>query len=425
MASLEKIRYTPHRARTSGGAVVWMLVEGREIDGVPQIFWRSGEPWREANMWAIERATSKDVGLKTIECNFVGLHAYAKWLELKKKNWWDLPARKADRCLVQYRGALIDSRESGELAPSTVSQRMRSVIAFYRWVYATRLLSTDWPMWQERIVGIRLENSIGLQRTVAVTTTDISIPNRKARGERLEDGLLPVSSVDRDAILNLAHRVASDELYMMIELAFFTGMRLGTITGLKVQTLLQAVPDPVVPRLFLLSVGPNAIPAVATKFGVNGQIWILKPQLDELIAYSHSVRRLQREAKADEKNRDLVFLTRFGNSYTQRGSEKSVAINVQMHALRKQAVPNGIYALRNFHFHQTRCTFATDLARLAISAMGAINAIHFVKDALLHKDEATSLKYIKFVEKSPGKIAAANSFTREFLGLATARAQGQ
>jgi integrase len=156
---------------------------------------------------------------------------------------------------------------------------------------------------------------------------------------------------------------------------------------------------------------------VATKFGVTGHIWIAKAHLDAVREYFYSKRRLQRQALASPEYRDLVFLTRFGNPYAQRGSDKSVAVNTEMHALKKRALADGLAFMRGFRFHQSRCTFATELARLIISAGGAKNAVAIVKDALLHKDESTSLKYIKFVEKSPLKEEAANAFTRAFLGV--------
>lgn len=90
---------------------------------------------------------------------------------------------------------------------------------------------------------------------------------------------------------------------------------------------------------------------------------------------------------------------------------------MEMHSLRTLATSPAMDVLRHFKFHQTRCTFATELARLAIAAGGAINALAIVKEFLLHSREATSMKYIKFVEKTPAKEEAANAFTREFLGV--------
>lgn len=418
MARLEYIRFVPHRSAMVDGCIEWNSVRnGKVIDGLPQIVWSNSTPWREVNLWACERATSRDVNLKTVESNIRALHGYANWLEETGTDWWDFPPRKADRCLVRYRGALIKARDEGDIAPSTTTQRMAAVVRFYRWLHAMRLLDPDWPMWKERAIGIRLTDAFGFERTILVNSTDLAIPNRRAPGERLEDGLLPVSAHDRDDILAFAKENASEEFFLMLTTGFFSGMRFGTIADLKIETLERAVPDPATPELFRLAVGPGADIPVQTKFGVTGQVWITRAHLDELRKYSYSVRRLNRQSKAAPENRNLVFLTRFGNTYAMRGSDKSPAINVEMYAFRKQGVASGLAALRHFHFHQSRCTFATELARLAIRAGGAINAIALVKEALLHKDEATTFKYIKFVEKAPAKEDAANAFTRDFLGL--------
>lgn len=375
-------------------------------------------------MWACERATSKDVSLKTVESSMRALHAYANWLEESGTDWWDFPPRKAYRCLVRYRGELINARNEGYIAPTTCTQRMAAVVRFYRWLHAMQLLSPAWPMWNERTIGIRLTDAVGFERTIQVNSTDLAIPNRRAPGERLEDGLLPVSAYDRDDILAFAKENSSEELFLMLTCGFFSGMRLGSIADLKIQTLERAVPDPASPELFRLAVGPGATPPVHTKFGVTGHVWITRAHLDELRNYAYSVRRLKRQSKAAPENRDMVFLTRFGNTYAMRGSDKSPALNVEMHAFRKRGVESGMAVLYHFHFHQSRCTFATELARLAIRAGGAINSIAIVMEAMLHKDEATSFKYIKFVEKTPSKVEAANAFTRDFLGLIKGREEG-
>lgn len=417
MARLEYIRYVPHRSEMVDDHIEWSPVRnGNVIDGLPQIVWSNSTPWREANLWACERATSRDVNIKTVESNARALHAFANWLEDTGTDWWDFPSRKADRCLVRYRGALIKARDEGDIAPSTTTERMSSVVRFYRWLHAMQLLSPTWPMWKERTIGIRLTDAVGFERTMLVTSTDLAIPNRRAPGERLEDGLLPVSAHDRDEILTFAKELASEELFLMLTSGFFSGMRLGTIADLKVETLERAVPDPATPEFFRLAVGPGADPPVHTKFGVTGQVWITRANLDELLNYSYSVRRLNRQGKAKPENRGLVFLTRFGNTYAHL-SDKSSALNVEMHAFRKRGIAKGMAVLRHFHFHQSRCTFATELARLAIRAGGAINAIAIIMEAMLHKDEATAFKYIKFVEKTPAKEAAANAFTRDFLGI--------
>ena len=424
MATLESIAYSPHRAVLTGDKVEWRPVKhGKEITALPQVFWNNCTPWREANLWALERATSKDVDIKTVQSGLTALHAYANWIETTAAEWWSFPLRKADRCLVRYRKTLIDARDRGDLAPSTATQRMAAVIQFYRWLYGSGLISPQWPMWTERVIGIRLVDPVGLHRTIAVTTTDLSIRNRKAHGEGLEDGLLPVSTKDRDAILEFAQANASKELFLMLSIGFFTGMRLGTLADLKIQSLERAAPDPATPELYRLAVGPGSCPPVHTKGGVTGHVYITRAHLDALREYAFSPRRLKRQMQAAPEDRHHLFLTRFGNRYAGRGSNKSPAINVELHALRNSTAAKNLKALREFHFHQTRCTFGTELARLAIAHAGTINALQIVKEFLLHKREASTLRYIKFVEKTPAKEAAANAFTRDFLGLIAERSQ--
>jgi integrase len=421
MATLETIRFSPQRCIVAHGKVEWRGVNSaRSIQPIPQIFWNDASPWREANLWLLERIIVREVDPKTVASNATALHGYASWLERSGVNWWHFPQLRKERCLVRYRGALIESRDRGALAPSTVAQRMRVAVSFYRWLKHTGLLSAEWPTWQDRVVGIRLDDPFGFERTLMVGTTDLAIPNRKSANDKLENGVLPVTIKAREQILAFALEHASQEFFLILSVGFFTGMRLGTICDLKVQTILHAVPDPSASGLYRLALGPSASPPVATKFGVTGQVLIPEALLSALRDYAYSVTRLKRESIAEAHNRGLLFLTRFGNPYAQRGTDKSVAFNVEMNRLRRAASREGIGALRSFRFHQTRATFATQLARIAISTLGGLNAVSVVQDALLHRHEATALKYIKFVEKEPLKERLSDEFTRSFLGLVKA-----
>lgn len=418
MARIESVKFQPHRASVDEAKVLWTsATPGGKVSALPQLCWRSGEPWREANLWAYERSVVHHKHPRTVLSDAAALLGYAKWLEETDTRWWDFPARKSDRCLHRYRGHLIDARDKSQLSPSTASQRMRVVVSFYRWLKEQGLLSVECPMWRERVIGINVPDAFGFDRTLTVRSTDLAIPNRPAPGEGLEDGLLPVSTVDRDALLAFALQHASEELFLLLTLGFYTGMRLGTLADLKASTLANAVPDPGSPHLCKLAIGPGAHPSVATKFGVTGQVWIPLALLNRVQEYMHSPRRLQREAIAESGNKELVFLTKHGNPYAQRGANQSVAVNVEMSSLRRKAGDAGLQMAAHFRFHQSRCTFATELARTALKLGNATCAVAIVKQALLHRHESSSLAYIKFVERTPIKIEAANEFTRAFLGL--------
>jgi Site-specific recombinase XerD len=423
MATLEYIRFTPHAAELVEGKVRWTPLSNGIIERMPQICWEHGEPWREANLWFLDRSHRKDIA--TIRSAATSLHAYAKWLETTKPrtHWWDFPAKEADRCLVRYRGALIHERDAGRLAPSTVSNRMRVAVQFYRWLRLEHLLSPKWPMWKERSVGIRLIDAWGFERTITVMSTDLAIPNRKRNSSGLEDSLTPVSAAERESILNLSNEHCSLELSLMLQLGFSTGMRLGSICDLKVRTITNAIPEPFGHDAGLIAIGPNAAPPVHTKFRTYGHVLVPGSLLNDLNKYRNSPRRLERQARAAPENKQLLFLTRFGNPYLKRGSDKSSAVNVEMHKLRAVARLHGVN-LDYFRFHQSRVTFACDAVGIANEVEG-IDPVEVVGDMLFQKNRATTEAYIKYVKKQPVKAAVANEFTKVFLGILERRKESK
>ena len=114
MATVEHIHFSPHDLSVKDRLITYSSNSSRVvIEGLPQIFWVNGLPWREANLWAMERVTNGEAILKTVSSNVNGLLNYAKFLESRRLEWFEFPSRKADRCLVQYRGALIKARDAG------------------------------------------------------------------------------------------------------------------------------------------------------------------------------------------------------------------------------------------------------------------------------------------------------------------------
>lgn len=418
MASLEKINYQPYRVEILNQSSQLVAENRKQIKKIPQIVWEDNSMWVEANLWALEQATSAKKDLKTVQSNMSHLLAYAKWLEAESIQWWYFPERESERCLVRFRGALIDARNNGDLAPSTTSQRIAVVIRFYKWMQARQLISPEWPMWKQRFVGIKLTNSFGFEHTMRVASTDLAIPMRKVAGAiQIEDGLLPVTISAMKEIILLADRNATEELSLMLRIGFFTGLRIGSITDLKVQTLHNATTIPEV-GWKRLNVGPGSRPPVSTKFGISGSVPIPEDLLEMLLNYSMSTRRLKRQMLANAQDKDLLFLTRYGNSYS---GEESRAVNVEMSRLRSAGKKVRLQVMRGFHFHRTRSTFATELMRVSLKFMPVGDAIQFVREACLHKDESTTMKYVKFIETNKAMADAADAFSEAFMGLAQGR----
>ena len=107
-------------------------------------------------------------------------------------------------------------------------------------------------------------------------------------------------------------------------------------------------------------------------------------------------------------------MTRNGGNYLNLDNK---SINVAMHRLRVSGLKLGYDVFKFFHFHQTRSTFATVLMEYCLKKMSATNAIQLVKDACMHKDEAVTFRYIKFLEKSKNLEKISNEYTNVFLGI--------
>lgn len=433
MATLELIKYVPHRHSVADdGTVVWERdIACRLIEHLPQLFWADGTPWVEANLWAHERATSGKTDIKTVQSNMGHLHKFAEWLEVANKadggegdgglDWRHFPMLERDRVLIRWRKKLMEERDKfGLLAPSTATQRMNATIHFYRYARVNGFIGRDAPMWQERQVIHRYHDSVGFERTMLLSSTDLAIPNRPRHGLRLEGGLMPITKEQMHELLDFTKGNVSPELHRMLQLGFFTGARIETIADLKKGSFDNAVADPVVPGLVYIAVGPGHKPHVATKFNVQGRILVPDGLFDDLGTYVTDPRRLAREAKAPQENKDLIFLTRFGRRYVERESASGTAVDRAMVDLRRAATLAGLKFMKNFHFHMTRATFGTWLtATLLEMGYDQKAVLTFVSDAMLHKDIEQTLAYIKFVQETKIKIEVANEFTEAFLGLST------
>lgn len=414
MATLEYIHYIPHRPEIGAGKVKWLVDNGvRGADRLPQVFWKSGAPWREVNLWALEMARNRDVKLRTVISAMEHLHKYAEWLELADPSvdWRHFPRTKADRVLVRFRGYLIDERDAGNLKPSTTTARMNAVIRFYRFASGRNFISREAPKWQDKSVVLPYFDTAGFQRTMTRVTTDLSIPNRARTGMRLEDGLLPLTQQHKLELLEFAHHNASPELSLMLMTGFFSGARLGTIITLRATALDNAVRDPALVGMWLVSAGPGT--GISTKFDVPGDLMIPDQLMARLRAYATSRRHLNRVVKADDCDKTLVFLTRFSAPY------KVTSVDREMVDLRRAGQAAGLKFLQKFKFHQTRATYGTWLMKLCLEVSSVKAAIEFVKNAMFHKLEATTFGYVTFNEKTKESIAIEKAFAESFMGLST------
>lgn len=423
MARLELINYIPQRAVVTEHEVSWLRApSARSISSLPQIFWKDGYPWNEANHWALDKASGRRVKIETVKNLMTHLHKYALWLEEEKSDWRHFPTRKSDRVLVLYRGALIKDRDQGLLSPSTTTARMRAVIQFYRHCHIHNFVSRNAPKWKDKLVVVKYFDHAGFERAINRLSTDLAIPNRARPGIMLEDGLLPIAAEHQSQLLRFLSekkdtsekselKNCSEELRLLLMAGFFTGGRIGTLTGIRIDNIESAIPAPEDSSLWIFPVGPGT--GIPTKLDVTGNLYIPDQLMKLLKEYAYSPRRLNRLEKASEEHRQLLFFNRFGEPY------KPSTVTREMVELRRCATHDGLKFMKDFHFHQTRATFGTSLMSIALRVTSVKSAIEFVRSAMHHKHESTTMRYITFLEHTKSKVAVANAFSEAFLGYAS------
>lgn len=410
MAVLERIAW-PSQEEAQGPSAA--------ENSLPVLFWQDNTPWREANLWISQK---KGVDGATLKSLMTHLLAYAKWLEQTNTHWWDFPVDRAKRCLVLYRAFLLREIGAQSIKPRTAAARVRAIVQFYRWAHTHLVISPEWSMWEDRYVGVRVSTNPGFERTISKLSTDLRIRAGSTTSSiALEDNLVPVSADDQASIQAYARRYGTEELQLFFSLGFRTGLRLGTISDLKVQTLYRATPDPNMTGFMRISIGPGAQPPVATKNGVNGTVPLHQNDLDALLEYATSTKRLKRAARAESNHLDLLFLTRSGQPYAGKaGVNEYRAMEMEISRLRCRAKGALFAPMYNFKFHRTRATFGTNTARLFLKHLSVADALGLLRDLMLHSDIATTLKYVKFIQTGDLISSLADEYTRSYLKLTDA-----
>lgn len=422
MARLELIVFSPiHPDFDFANILDYKAIsEEVKVDSFPQLYWKNRFPWNAANLYLHSRVNEiirSSISVLTLVSIAKSLLAYMRFLEEYELAWDKFNYRESVRPLNMYRGYLIDKRNKGQIASSLASFRMNSVLNFYRWTQDSGVIEAPENLCADTEISFSHITSNGLIRKLKVRSSRLAVPNRSRRGTILEDGLQPISKEDRDALLEVAKERASIELYLMLLLGFYTGMRIGSICDLKIKTLETAFRHHSTPELFWIRIGPGAIGApVKTKNNVNGEVIIPRFLLMELLVYVKSPRRLIRAAKAPSLNKGHVFLNRNGRSYYDEKKLGHPTVDVEMSRLRKKIGEKSI-STHHFKFHQTRATFATNVAEIALANCGENvgGAIALVRELLLHKNESTSMRYIKFVQEHGVLSKWADDFTRDVI----------
>lgn len=398
MAVIELITHHPMEYDPTSKDSVFGFIHKANLnvtEDFPLIFWRSFLPWKEANQYAFSRYFDSNKSLKTVTREANHIRLYADWLENNNLDWLYFPMTKRERCLYRFRGFLIDCRDSGLLAPSTVSHAMNTLIKFYRWADAEGITNKNLELWDSSVARLRYFDKEGFERTIDKNTTDVAIPNRTRGSQAPEDGLFPLILAQVKVLMSHLKKQSNYEFYLIHKTALLTGCRFETVTTLTIDVLRNSYKVTGIDNCRHVRVGPGT--NVSTKFDVSGSVPFPDFLVDELIAHYESLDSMLRRSKCKGEHHKSIFLTNRGNPYTLQ------SFSTLMTRLRNELAISGHSEFMRFHFHQLRATFSTMLMRSALSSknMSKANAIEYLATILLHADTATAWKYLKLVEEGP------------------------
>lgn len=403
MATLELFQFQRFDHREAEGRHLWSAAIS--ITGVPEpkrwlpyIRLASGLPWTEANAWLATRACdpADHLSVKTIVRDARGLVSYANFLETNGLVWNDLDKPETEKPTHLYKAYRSFNLAEGKGAYSTAQTELRTVANFYIWCTSSGQLPADCKPFLTRTERVQVFTRFGskmLERTVS------SMPlkrRRTAPRSTLEDGLKPVSAEVQRRILALSAAHAGTEVTLMLAIGFSSGIRLGSITDLKCETIEKATSTNLKGHRSI-KIGPAN--GVMTKFATNYSPVVPDALVQRLTSYITSVRRLKRSIKHDGRYSQFLFLTPQGRPYHDDNGVPSSAIGVAIHRVRTIARASDV-PIEDFRFHDSRATFACNLLDAATSiGIPVTSALSIIAEFLGQSDERTALRYVQYAQK--------------------------
>ncbi len=140
-----------------------------------------GSLWIEASLFLLSKVEGHIEHKVITTCSGLAsdLAFYRQFLDEHQIDYKNFPRNKQHRPTYRFRAFLKSKITSGELAISTASRKMQSIISFYRWLQGNLdFFNPDNPMWIESDRYINLKDSVGrdMYKTIKTTNLSFSIP---------------------------------------------------------------------------------------------------------------------------------------------------------------------------------------------------------------------------------------------------------
>ncbi|EHH1101425.1 site-specific integrase [Vibrio parahaemolyticus] len=321
---------------------------------------------------------------------------YFRFIDLCGCTFDVFPEREEDRPTYRYAdyliGAIADSDDNISL--STAKNRMRTVLAFYRYLIYERMIDPEninkaFVQEEVEIRNTRSRDSNMLSHisarssrgyTKIVHTTDImaSFPSSQYRASH--DTLKPMTPKHKALFYNMLSELKVEK-QLMFRLAIECGLRLEEFVTVP----LRIVRRPKFEDVIKVVISPIKDNWETKNSKEGGVIEISSELMWDLYDYTLSERFINRKG-----NSDRLFINRDGKLFAKNTIE--TAWSAFRRKIRK--IDSSWY----YRIHDLRSTFATYKFEELVEIYGVITAGTLLQSLMRQQDFSSTLKYIKFFE---------------------------
>lgn len=377
-------------------------------------------PWGEANLWLMSRLRDADADVTTITNAAGDLTAYRIWCDENGIDWLKFPEHRKFRPTYRFQGFLRTAIRTLEIKPSTGARQISTVVAFYKWLMAEKVLFLDNPPWEDRDKFVHYKDVKGFEQTKKVASHDLTIkvPNSESNDvmeQTIDDGgkLRPMPKDEQEWLLEALKHFGNTEMTLIHLVGLLTGARIQTILTMRVRHVLKEVKGE---DEIKLRAGPGY--GIDTKFNKHIVLYIPAYLYKKLQTYALSNRARMRRAKAKggDTPDQYLFLSNRGMPFYQCKSDIQTfdEDNERRTIKRGETVRTYIaesvipYIRETFNaptfryqFHDTRASFGMNLteAQLGLVQEGKITlfeAREIVKTRMCHESAEVTDRYLKF-----------------------------
>lgn len=355
--------------------------------GFPTFYSNTGDYIFPVNLWLNHLTNIRRN--KDINSSVRAIKRYWNFLEENDLQWDIFPHSKTLKPTYRFRNDdLLYSARKGNIQFSTASVYMLHVIKFYEWAMYERLIKLDPKSkpFQYEVINVNNNGVLThINRSFAVQSTDLRI-RKPAKNE--DQSLNPLSEEDLFAMISELNNF-SEEFIIHQLLQLQSGLRVEEACSFSLDLVFR----PTTEKLrYEIEIGPHV--GIATKFGKTRKIEINHSLMLRMYNYSISERRFIKTNKSNYVAgiHTPLLISNTGKPFTTN--------NIQQYYRRLRLKIRENHSIPFKHrTHDSRATYGTYRLSSLLQHLEPADAMALIMGWMGHKDEKTTWKYIRYLNK--------------------------